>query len=228
MLTQQHHALSCCTLCAGRSVEPELYPWPDGTVYAGVNSIPCDTTLRNPLPLSCVCRSVEPELYPRPDGTVYACGEPQAVPVPSQGPAGVTVDASRCNFIQVRLWKGLSIHGSCLMAFGTHAGDDSFNIDLPVRCLGRMRRVLCTACGAVMWFTVAARSSSLCVSGSCWMQQTCAVLTTAGSLTCCGTRCAVVQGVAGSLASCLSDAAVEAEQACFLPLSSDGLPVIGR
>ncbi|KAF6250359.1 FAD-dependent oxidoreductase [Scenedesmus sp. NREL 46B-D3] len=80
-------------------------------------------------------RSVEPELYPRPDGTVYACGEPQAVPVPGQGPAGVTVDASRCD---------------------------------------------------------------------------------------------VIKGVAGSLASCLADAAVEAEQACYLPLSSDGLPVIGR
>jgi glycine/D-amino acid oxidase-like deaminating enzyme len=38
----------------------------------------------------------------------------------------------------------------------------------------------------------------------------------------------VLQGVAGSLASCLSDAAAEAEQACYLPLSSDGLPVIGR
>lgn len=37
-----------------------------------------------------------------------------------------------------------------------------------------------------------------------------------------------VQGVAGSLASGLSGAAVEAEQACYLPLSSDGLPVIGR
>lgn len=36
------------------------------------------------------------------------------------------------------------------------------------------------------------------------------------------------QGVAGSLASSLSGAAVEAEQACYLPLSSDGLPVIGR
>ncbi len=37
-----------------------------------------------------------------------------------------------------------------------------------------------------------------------------------------------MQGVAGSLASGLSGAAVEAEQACYLPLSSDGLPVIGR
>ncbi|WIA13222.1 hypothetical protein OEZ85_006814 [Tetradesmus obliquus] len=80
-------------------------------------------------------RSVEPELYPRPDGTVYACGEPQDLPVPSQGPCGVTVDATRCDLIK---------------------------------------------------------------------------------------------GVAGSLASSLSDAAVEAEQACYLPMSSDGLPVIGR
>lgn len=36
------------------------------------------------------------------------------------------------------------------------------------------------------------------------------------------------QGVASSLASGLAGAAVEAEQACYLPLSGDGLPVIGR
>jgi glycine/D-amino acid oxidase-like deaminating enzyme len=38
----------------------------------------------------------------------------------------------------------------------------------------------------------------------------------------------VLQDMAGSLASVLSGAAVEAEQACFLPMSSDGLPVIGK
>jgi glycine/D-amino acid oxidase-like deaminating enzyme len=37
-------------------------------------------------------RSVDPEVYPRPDGTVYVCGEPQSVPVPQEGPSGVTVD----------------------------------------------------------------------------------------------------------------------------------------
>jgi hypothetical protein len=60
----------------------------------------------------CVCRSVEPELYPRPDGTVYACGEPQAAALPSQGPAGVTVDASRCDFIKVSEW---TVHVFCAM-----------------------------------------------------------------------------------------------------------------
>lgn len=80
-------------------------------------------------------RSIEPELYPRPDGTVYVCGEPAAVPVPAGGPAEVSLEKQAL---------------------------------------------------------------------------------------------AVLQGVAGSLASGLSGAAVEAEQACYLPLSSDGLPVIGR
>lgn len=43
---------------------------------------------------------------------------------------------------------------------------------------------------------------------------------------CCVMCC--MQGVASSLASGLAGAAVEAEQACYLPLSEDGLPVIGR
>lgn len=37
-----------------------------------------------------------------------------------------------------------------------------------------------------------------------------------------------IQAVVGSLSSALRDAPVEAQQACYLPLSSDGLPVIGR
>jgi glycine/D-amino acid oxidase-like deaminating enzyme len=37
-----------------------------------------------------------------------------------------------------------------------------------------------------------------------------------------------LQDMAGSLASGLSGAAVEVEQACYLPLSADGLPVIGK
>lgn len=51
---------------------------------------------------ACKRRSIEPELYPRPDGTVYVCGEPQALPLPPDGPAGVTVDAQRCQVLQVR------------------------------------------------------------------------------------------------------------------------------
>eukprot|EP00877_Chromochloris_zofingiensis_P003318 jgi/Chrzof1/12988/Cz07g15130.t1 len=79
-------------------------------------------------------RSVEPEIYPRPDGTVYVCGEPEAVAVPAS-PADVNV-----------------------------VPELSANI----------------------------------------------------------------QAVVGSLSSALRDAPVEAQQACYLPLSSDGLPVIGR
>ncbi|KAF8067427.1 TDA3 [Scenedesmus sp. PABB004] len=45
-------------------------------------------------------RSVEPELYPRPDGTVYVCGEPQALPMPPEGPAAVTVERARCEALQ--------------------------------------------------------------------------------------------------------------------------------
>eukprot|EP00878_Enallax_costatus_P027212 GHUV01029275.1.p1 GENE.GHUV01029275.1~~GHUV01029275.1.p1 ORF type:complete len:415 (+),score=118.30 GHUV01029275.1:255-1499(+) len=80
-------------------------------------------------------RSIEPELYPRPDGTVYVCGEPQAVPVPAEGPSGVTVDTQLCSNLK---------------------------------------------------------------------------------------------GVAASLSSQLASAPVEAQQACYLPLSEDGLPVIGK
>jgi hypothetical protein len=42
---------------------------------------------------------------------VYACGEPQAVPVPVQGPAGVTVDSSRCEFIKVR--ERVCLYAAC-------------------------------------------------------------------------------------------------------------------
>eukprot|EP00775_Hariotina_reticulata_P005459 gene5459-5693_t len=80
-------------------------------------------------------RLIEPEVYPRPDGTVYVCGEPQALPVPSEGPRAVDVDPQRCQMLQE---------------------------------------------------------------------------------------------VAALLASGLRDAAVEAQQSCYLPLSSDGVPVIGR
>ncbi len=40
--------------------------------------------------------------------------------------------------------------------------------------------------------------------------------------------CNIIEGVAGSLASSLDGAEVEARQACYLPLSPDGLPLIGR
>lgn len=40
--------------------------------------------------------------------------------------------------------------------------------------------------------------------------------------------CSALKEVSGSLSSALKLARVEAEQACYLPLSADGLPVIGE
>ena len=37
-----------------------------------------------------------------------------------------------------------------------------------------------------------------------------------------------IREVAAGVASCLEGAAVEAEQACYLPVTGDGLPLIGR
>jgi glycine/D-amino acid oxidase-like deaminating enzyme len=42
------------------------------------------------------------------------------------------------------------------------------------------------------------------------------------------TSCDTLRNIAGSLASCLRDAPVELRQSCFLPLTDDGEPAIGR
>ncbi len=43
-----------------------------------------------------------------------------------------------------------------------------------------------------------------------------------------GKLCDSIMSVASSIASCLAGAQVEVQQACYLPMSSDGVPVIGQ
>jgi glycine/D-amino acid oxidase-like deaminating enzyme len=97
-------------------------PW-TGSAQAWLPTVPATSgqkyhsiVLRPQQPASDAClftsfktadgRSIEPEVYPRPDGSVYVCGEPQALPVPSEGPAAVDVDPKRCQVLQVRLAGG--------------------------------------------------------------------------------------------------------------------------
>lgn len=86
---------TCCT---------HLPPLPPGQKYHSV-------VLRPQRPVSDTCvftayrtadsRSIEPEVYPRPDGSVYVCGEPAAVPVPPDGPAGVSLEKALLQVLKV-------------------------------------------------------------------------------------------------------------------------------
>lgn len=83
----------------------------------------------------------------------------------------------------------------------------------------------CCRCASVRGTGQLARCVCCCIWLSACMCGVHAHIPSAACLLPARTRC---QGVAGSLASGLRDAQVEAQQACYLPLCGSGLPVIGR